>query len=74
LSRAQDRAGQDRAGQRAGQGKKKCPVTVSDTEYPILNIIAVVKIKKDRINISHYITYCFILSLVDLIFIVHYVL
>jgi hypothetical protein len=33
LSRAQDRAGQDRAGQRAGQGKKKCPVTVSDSYY-----------------------------------------
>jgi hypothetical protein len=33
LSRAQDRAGQDRAGQRAGQGKKKCPVTVSVMQY-----------------------------------------
>jgi len=34
LSRAQDRAGQDRAGQRAGQGKKKCPVTVSVCYLP----------------------------------------
>jgi hypothetical protein len=29
LTRAQDRTGQDIAGHRAGQGRKKCPVTVS---------------------------------------------
>jgi hypothetical protein len=29
----QGRAGQDRTGQKAGQGEKKCPVTVSDLYF-----------------------------------------